>query len=98
MEQTPCLNLSILDVCRPYCKWHKEIIMQNDKLERSEFMSIMKHSLPQRKLEMPPLKEVEYSLANKIFGFVENLSRHLNKSKTHRNLNTSEHRFKYEHK
>jgi hypothetical protein len=71
MEQTPCLNLSILDVCRPYCKWHKEIIMQNDKLERSEFMSIMKHSLPQRKLEMPPLKEVEYSLANKIFGFVE---------------------------
>ena len=70
MEQTPCSNLSSLDVCKTYCKWHEKFIIQNDKLERSEFMSIMKHSLPQRKLEMPPLKEVEYGLAKKIFGSV----------------------------
>ena len=79
MERTPCSNLSNLDVCQTYCKWHKEFIIKNDKLERSEFMSIMKHSLPQRKLKMPPLKKIEYSLAKKIFGSVKetNLSMEL---------------------
>ena len=71
MEQTPCSNLNSQDDCHTYCKWHKEFIIENDKLTRSELMYIMKHSLPQRKLEMTPLKEVGYSLAKKIFGSVE---------------------------
>lgn len=67
MEPTPCSNSSHENMCQTYCKWHESFFNNSEIINKEEFFVIMKHSLPQRKLVIPPLNEAEIRLANKLF-------------------------------
>ena len=66
ISSSPCSNLTNESHCQAYCQWHKTFFSQKI-ITRQEFMTLMKYSLPQRKLLLPPINEVEWKLTQKVF-------------------------------
>ena len=61
----PCNNLIQYPECTNYCHWHKNYFKQ---WPREEFLTIMRYALPQRKLSLEQVPQVEQRLAEKLFG------------------------------
>jgi hypothetical protein len=69
MEKSPCLRPNQeekVHVCDTYCRWHEDFLAS--KISREELYSIMRLSLPQRKVQIGSFKDVEKTLAAKLFG------------------------------
>ena len=64
---SPCKNINQEHPCKAYCDWH-ETFFQWSLIDKKEFLSLMKLSMPQRRLLMPSLSEAEVSLTRKVFG------------------------------
>ena len=66
MVPSPCVTfISSNHSCRAYCKWH-ENFFAHKTMKRTEFLSLMKLAVPQRKLKMGPLTSLEQSILSKI--------------------------------
>ena len=66
---SPCKNISQENPCKAYCDWHKTFFDWSWSLiDKKEFLTLMKLSLPQRKLLMPSISEAELSLTKRVFG------------------------------
>ena len=61
----PCADIIKYPVCKDYCTWHKNMI---DKFNKDEFLTIMKYSLPHRKILLEPILSTEQKLAERLFG------------------------------
>lgn len=66
MEPSPCTNIENDHVCKKYCTAHENLI--GNYLSIEEFLTLMKLSIPQRKLKYESLSDAEMSLFSKIFG------------------------------
>ena len=64
---SPCKNISQAPSCKAYCDWHKTFFDWSI-INKKEFLSLMKLSLPQRRLLLPSLSEAELSLTKRVFG------------------------------
>ena len=63
--RSPCLEILDHDHrCKDYCNWHQNVI---EKWDLKEFITVMKYSLPQRKIMMDPMVE-ELEMAKILFG------------------------------
>ena len=49
MDPSPCLNLKKFSKCTHYCMWHKNFFQD---IPRTEFLTIMKYALLQRKIRL----------------------------------------------
>ena len=47
MEPSPCFNLETFPTCKQYCTWHRNFFQE---IPKNEFLTIMKYSIPQRKI------------------------------------------------
>ena len=61
----PCLERDKYPLCSDYCEWHDEFFKQ---LKKDEFMTIMRYSLPQRKINLNPILPTEPKMAEQVFG------------------------------
>ena len=66
LKPSPCLNISDNHTCQKYCQWHNSFFNWN-VINKMEFLSLMKYSLPQRKLVLPPITEAERNLTEAVF-------------------------------
>ena len=69
LEPSPCMNLTKEHECQSYCNWHE--IFFKESITKKEFLTIMKNSLPQRKL-LAPKTAIEVNLTRKVFPTQEN--------------------------
>ena len=81
IRPSPCKNISQEHPCKAYCDWH-ETLFHWSLIDKKEFLTLMKLSLPQRRLFMPPFSEAELSLTEKVFGTNDENS----KSKEQKNI------------
>ena len=65
MKKSPCSELTKYSQCKEYCNWHKDVF---NKWSREEFLTVMRYSMPQRKLSLDPILPFEKNIANKLFG------------------------------
>ena len=66
MKPSPCVDITENHPCYDYCKWHG--IFFKKIINPEEFLTLMKLSLPQRKLKMGPMTHVEKNLASILLG------------------------------
>ena len=65
VEPSPCLDTTTsYKSCNNYCKWHNTYFKE---LNKDEFITLMKFSMPQRKLSLSST-QAEQELAKRIFG------------------------------
>ena len=62
---SPCLETEKYPQCNVYCNWHKKVLQ---RFTKKEFLTIMKYSLPQRKVIFGEMSKEEISLVKKLFG------------------------------
>ena len=67
IKPSPCKTISQEHPCKAYCDWH-ETFFHWSLMDKKEFLTLMKLSLPQRRLLMPSLSEADLSLTKKVFG------------------------------
>ena len=65
----PCKNISQEHPCKAYCDWHQTFFHWN-MINKKEFLTLMKLSVPQGRLLMPSLSEAELGLTKKVFGTI----------------------------
>ena len=65
-QASPCLNITSNHPCYSYCLWHKDFIL--NKIPKSEFATLMKLALPQGKMYMGKITEIEKKMIRRIFG------------------------------
>ena len=58
---SPCKNINKEHECKSYCDWHQTFFHWNI-INKKEFLTLMKLSVPQGRLLMPSLSEAELSL------------------------------------
>ena len=64
-DKSPCSELEKYSQCKEYCNWHKNVFNQRS---REEFLTMMRYSMPQRKISLDPILLYEKNIAEKLFG------------------------------
>ena len=65
LQTSPCMNPDQFPQCMEYCTWHKNLFHD---LKKSDFLTIMRYGLPQRKMALNPILPNEKEIAAKLFG------------------------------
>ena len=65
MNKSPCLELNRYPECSTYCKWHNDLFTSQGM---TEFLTVMRYALPQRKILLDPIDLGERNIAEKLFG------------------------------
>ena len=64
IRQSPCKDTERYPICKSYCDWHKNVIQQWNK---TDFIAMMKHASPPRKIVQNSMTPFEKELLTKLF-------------------------------